>query len=148
VNVFHIVGARPNFIKVAPVMNALKTRKHVVQTLIHTGQHYDANMSDVFFEQLGILAPNVNLAVGAGSPAWQTAEIMTRLEPVLSDGKPDVVLVYGDVNSTVAAALVGAKLGVRVGHVEAGLLSFDRTMPEEINRLVTDQLADLLFTPC
>jgi UDP-N-acetylglucosamine 2-epimerase (non-hydrolysing) len=96
-------------------MNALKTRKHVVQTLIHTGQHYDANMSDVFFEQLGIPAPNVNLAVGSGSPAWQTAEIMTRLEPVLLDGKPDVVLVYGDVNSTVAAALVGAKLGVRVG---------------------------------
>jgi len=147
VNVFHIVGSRPNFIKVAPVMNALKTRKHVVQTLIHTGQHYDANMSDVFFEQLGILAPNVNLAVGSGSPAWQTAEIMTRLEPVLLDGKPDVVLVYGDVNSTVAAALVGAKLGVRVGHVEAGLRSFDRTMPEEINRLVTDQLADMLFTP-
>lgn len=146
-NVFHIVGARPNFIKVAPVMNALKTRKHVVQTLIHTGQHYDANMSDVFFEQLGIPAPNVNLAVGSGSPAWQTAEIMTRLEPVLLDGKPDVVLVYGDVNSTVAAALVGAKLGVRVGHVEAGLRSYDRTMPEEINRLVTDQLADMLFTP-
>jgi UDP-N-acetylglucosamine 2-epimerase (non-hydrolysing) len=147
VNVFHIVGARPNFIKVAPVMNPLKTRKHVFQTLIHTGQHYDANMSDVFFEQLGISAPNVNLAVGSGSPAWQTAEIMTRLEPVLLDGKPDVVLVYGDVNSTVAAALVGAKLGVRVGHVEAGLRSFDRTMPEEINRLVTDQLADMLFTP-
>ena len=146
-NVFHIVGARPNFIKVAPVMNALKTRKHVVQTLIHTGQHYDANMSDVFFEQLGIPAPNVNLAVGSGSPAWQTAEIMIRLEPALLDGKPDVVLVYGDVNSTVAAALVGAKLGVRVGHVEAGLRSFDRTMPEEINRLVTDQLADMLFTP-
>jgi UDP-N-acetylglucosamine 2-epimerase (non-hydrolysing) len=147
VNVFHIVGARPNFIKVAPVMNALKTRKHVVQTLIHTGQHYDANMSDVFFEQLGIPAPNVNLAVGSGSPAWQTAEIMIRLEPVLFDCKPDVVLVYGDVNSTVAAALVGTKLGVRVGHVEAGLRSFDRTMPEEINRLVTDQLADMLFTP-
>src|SRR6202521_3514943 len=133
--------------KVAPVMNALKTRKHVVQTLIHTGQHYDANMSDVFFEQLGIPAPDVNLAVGSGSPAWQTAEIMTRLEPVLSDGKPDIVLVYGDVNSTVATALVCAKLGVRVGHVEAGLRSFDRTMPEEINRLLTDQLADLLFTP-
>ena len=92
-NLFHIVGARPNFIKVAPVMNALKTRKHVVQTLIHTGQHYDANMSDVFFEQLGISAPNGNLAVGSGSPAWQTAQIMTRLEPVLFDRKPDVVLV-------------------------------------------------------
>jgi UDP-N-acetylglucosamine 2-epimerase (non-hydrolysing) len=147
VNVFHIVGARPNFMKVAPVMNALKTRKHVIQTLIHTGQHYDANMSDVFFEQLGIPAPDVNLAVGSGTHARQTAEIMTRLEPVLLDGKPDIVLVYGDVNSTVATALVCAKLRVRVGHVEAGLRSFDRTMPEEINRLVTDQLADLLFTP-
>ncbi len=145
-NVFHIVGARPNFMKVAPVMNALKTRKHV-QTLIHTGQHYDANMSDVFFEQLCIPAPDVNLAVGTGSHARQTAEIMTRLEPVLLEGKPDIVLVYGDVNSTVASALVCAKLGVRVGHVEAGLRSFDRSMPEEINRLVTDQLADMLFTP-
>jgi len=128
-------------------MNALKTRKHVVQTLIHTGQHYDANMSDVFFEQLCIPAPDVNLAVGTGSHARQTAEIMTRLEPVLLEGKPDIVLVYGDVNSTVASALVCAKLGVRVGHVEAGLRSFDRSMPEEINRLVTDQLADMLFTP-
>src|SRR5712692_5079084 len=146
-NVFHIVGARPNFIKVAPVMNALRTRGHVVQTLIHTGQHYDANMSDVFFEQLGIPAPDVNLAVGSGTHARQTAEIMTRFEPVLLEGKPDVVLVYGDVNSTVAAALVCAKLGVRVGHVEAGLRSFDRSIPEEINRLVTDQLADMLFTP-
>jgi UDP-N-acetylglucosamine 2-epimerase (non-hydrolysing) len=133
--------------KVAPVMNALKTRKHVLQTLVHTGQHYDANMSDVFFEQLGIPAPDVNLAVGSGTHARQTAEIMTHLEPVLLDRKPDLVLVYGDVNSTAAAALVCAKLGVRVGHVEAGLRSFDRTMPEEINRLVTDQLADLLFTP-
>jgi UDP-N-acetylglucosamine 2-epimerase (non-hydrolysing) len=133
--------------KVAPVMNALKTRKHVVQTLVHTGQHYDANMSDVFFEQLGIPAPDVNLAVGSGTHARQTAEIMTRFEPVLLERQPDIVLVYGDVNSTVATALVCAKLGVRVGHVEAGLRSFDRTMPEEINRLVTDQLADLLFTP-
>ncbi len=145
--VFHIVGARPNFMKVAPVMNALKSRKHVVQTLIHTGQHYDTNMSDVFFEQLGIPAPDVNLAVGSASHARQTAEIMTRFEPVLLEDRPDVVLVYGDVNSTVASALVCAKLGVRVGHVEAGLRSFDRTMPEEINRLVTDQLADWLFTP-
>jgi UDP-N-acetylglucosamine 2-epimerase (non-hydrolysing) len=147
VNVFHIAGARPNFMKVAPVMNALKTRPHIVQTLVHTGQHYDANMSDVFLEQLGIPAPDVNLAVGSGSHARQTAEIMTRFEPVLLDRRPDLVLVYGDVNSTVAAALVSAKLGVRVGHVEAGLRSFDRTMPEEINRLLTDQLADLLFTP-
>jgi len=147
VNVLHIVGARPNFMKVAPVLNALKSRRNVAQTLVHTGQHYDANMSDVFFEQLGIPAPDVNLCVGSGSHARQTAEIMTRLEPVLLEHAPDVVLVYGDVNSTVAAALVCAKLGVRVGHVEAGLRSFDRTMPEEINRLVTDQLADMLFTP-
>jgi len=146
-NVFHIVGARPNFMKVAPVLNALKANKNVAQTLIHTGQHYDVNMSDVFFQQLGIPEPDVNLAVGSGSHAKQTAEIMTRLEPVLLERKPDMVLVYGDVNSTVATALVCAKLEIRLGHVEAGLRSFDRTMPEEINRLVTDQLADLLFTP-
>lgn len=145
--VFHIVGARPNFMKVAPVLNALRAHKHVVQTLVHTGQHYDANMSDVFFEQLGIPAPDVNLAVGSGSHARQTAEIMMRLEPVVLEAKPDIVLVYGDVNSTAAAALVCSKLGVRVGHVEAGLRLFDRTMPEEINRLVTDQLSDVLFTP-
>ena len=145
--VFHVVGARPNFMKVAPVLNALRAHEHVVQSVVHTGQHYDANMSDVFFEQLGIPAPDVNLAVGSGSHARQTAEIMMRLEPVVVEGKPDIVLVYGDVNSTVAAALVCAKMGVRVGHVEAGLRSFDRTMPEEINRLVTDQLSDLLFTP-
>ena len=146
-NIFHIVGARPNFMKVAPVLNALRERKNVVQTLIHTGQHYDVKMSDVFFEQLGIPTPDINLAVGSGSHAKQTAEIMVRFEPVVLERKPDLVLVYGDVNSTVAATLVCAKLGLRVGHVEAGLRSFDRTMPEEINRLVTDQLADLLFTP-
>jgi UDP-N-acetylglucosamine 2-epimerase (non-hydrolysing) len=147
VNVIHIVGARPNFMKVAPVLNALKEREKVRQTVIHTGQHYDVNMSDVFFHQLGIPAPDVNLAVGSGSHAQQTAEIMIRLEPVVLERQPDLVLVYGDVNSTVATALVCAKLGVKVGHVEAGLRSFDRTMPEEINRVVTDQLADLLFTP-
>jgi len=133
--------------KVAPVLNALKEYANVTQTLVHTGQHYDVNMSDVFFEQLGIPAPDVNLAVGSGTHARQTAEIMMRLEPVVLERQPDIVLVYGDVNSTVATALVCAKLGVQVGHVEAGLRSFDRTMPEEINRLVTDQLADLLFTP-
>jgi UDP-N-acetylglucosamine 2-epimerase (non-hydrolysing) len=147
VKVFHVVGARPNFMKVAPVQNALRAYPHVVQTVVHTGQHYDVNMSGVFFEQLGIPAPDVNLAVGSGTHARQTAEIMMRFEPFVVEGEPDVVLVYGDVNSTVAAALVCAKLGVRVGHVEAGLRSFDRTMPEEINRLVTDQLADVLFTP-
>ena len=145
--VFHIVGARPNFMKVAPVLNALKAHRHVQQVLVHTGQHYDPNMSDVFFRQLGIPAPDVNLAVGSGTHARQTAEIMTRFEPVVVEAKPDLVLVYGDVNSTVATALVCAKLGIRVGHVEAGLRSFDRSMPEEINRLMTDQLADALFTP-
>jgi UDP-N-acetylglucosamine 2-epimerase (non-hydrolysing) len=117
------------------------------QTVVHTGQHYDANMSDVFFTQLGMAAPDVNLGVGSGSHARQTADIMMKFEPVVQERKPDTVLVYGDVNSTVAATLVCSKLLIRVGHVEAGLRSFDRTMPEEVNRLVTDQLADLLFTP-
>jgi UDP-N-acetylglucosamine 2-epimerase (non-hydrolysing) len=147
VNILHIVGARPNFMKVAPVLNALNERQNVEQTVIHTGQHYDANMSGVFFQQLGIPVPDVNLAVGSASHAKQTAEIMSRMEPVILERRPDMVLVYGDVNSTVATALVCAKLGIKVGHVEAGLRSFDRTMPEEINRVVTDQLADLLFTP-
>ena len=146
-NILHVVGARPNFMKVAPVLNALKGQDRVNQTLVHTGQHYDVNMSDVFFQQLGLPAPDVNLAVGSGTHATQTGEIMIRLEPVVLDRRPDFVLVYGDVNSTVATVMVCAKIGVRVGHVEAGLRSFDRTMPEEINRLVTDQLSDLLFTP-
>src|SRR5271167_3257723 len=146
-HVLHIVGARPNFMKAAPVMRALDHRQRVRQSLVHTGQHYDANMSDVFFTQLDIPAPDVNLEVGSGSHARQTAEIMSRLEPVLIERRPDIVLVYGDVNSTVAAALVCSKLLIQVGHVEAGLRSFDRTMPEEINRIVTDRISDLLFTP-
>ncbi len=146
-HVLHVVGARPNFMKASPVLRALAARPGVRQSLVHTGQHYDANMSDVFFQQLDIPAPDDNLEVGSGSHSKQTAEVMTRFEPVILARKPDVVLVYGDVNSTVSAALVCAKLLVPVGHVEAGLRSGDRTMPEEINRLVTDQLADLLFTP-
>ncbi len=145
-HVLHVVGARPNFMKAAPVLRAL-AECGATQTLVHTGQHYDANMSDVFFQQLGMPAPDVNLEVGSGSHAVQTAEIMIRIERELLERKPDLVLVYGDVNSTVAAALVCAKLSIRLGHVEAGLRSFDRTMPEEINRVVTDQLADILFTP-
>ena len=133
--------------KAAPVMRALETWPDARQTLVHTGQHYDRNLSDIFFSQLNMPAPDVNLEVGSGSHAVQTAEVMKRLEPVVLERKPDVVLVYGDVNSTVAATLVCSKLRIRVGHVEAGLRSFDRTMPEEINRIVTDQLADLLFTP-
>jgi len=146
-HIVHIVGARPNFMKAAPVVRALQRRNHVTQSIVHTGQHYDANMSDVFFSQLEMPAPDANLAVGSGSHAQQTAEIMIRLEPVLLEKKPDLVLVYGDVNSTVAASLVCSKLLIQVGHVEAGLRAFDRTMPEEVNRLVTDKLADLLFTP-
>jgi UDP-N-acetylglucosamine 2-epimerase (non-hydrolysing) len=155
-HILHVVGARPNFMKAAPVVRALGARGGsgssvrqigVRQTLVHTGQHYDRNMSDIFFTQLEIPEPDWNLGVGSGSHAQQTAQIMSRFEPVLAEAKPDIVLVYGDVNSTAAAALVCAKLQVRVGHVEAGLRSFDRTMPEEINRIVTDQLADLLFTP-
>ena len=145
-HVLHVVGARPNFMKVAPVYRALEARQ-VTQTLVHTGQHYDSNMADVFFTQLGIPAPDENLAVGSGSHAQQTAAIMAGFEPVLLARQPSVVVVYGDVNSTVAAALVSAKLCVPVAHVEAGLRSGDRTMPEEINRLVTDQLSDVLYTP-
>jgi UDP-N-acetylglucosamine 2-epimerase (non-hydrolysing) len=133
--------------KAAPVMSAFRQRSNVVQTLVHTGQHYDKNMSDVFFEQLDIAAPDVNLEVGSGTHAQQAAEVMSRFEPVVIDKKPDLVLVYGDVNSTMATAVVCSKLLIPVGHVEAGLRSFDRTMPEEINRIITDQLADLLFTP-
>jgi UDP-N-acetylglucosamine 2-epimerase (non-hydrolysing) len=144
--VLHVVGARPNFMKAAPVYRAL-AKAGLTQVLVHTGQHYDAQMSDVFFQTLEIPAPDESLNVGSGSHAQQTAAIMSKFEPVILARKPDVVLVYGDVNSTVAAALVCAKLGVRVAHVEAGLRSFDREMPEEINRLVTDQLSDLLFTP-
>jgi UDP-N-acetylglucosamine 2-epimerase (non-hydrolysing) len=132
--------------KMAPVHRALAAHGHL-QIIVHTGQHYDAQMSDVFFKELDIPEPDENLQVGSGSHAQQTATIMQRFEPVLLKCRPDLVLVYGDVNSTVAATLVCAKLGIRSGHVEAGLRSFDRTMPEEINRLVTDQLADLLFTP-
>lgn len=144
--VMHVVGARPNFMKAAPVFRAL-ARKGEEQILVHTGQHYDALMSDIFFKCLEIPEPHESLNVGSGSHAQQTAAIMSRFEPVVQAHKPDIVLVYGDVNSTVASALVCSKIGTRIGHVESGLRSFDRSMPEEINRLVTDQLADLLFTP-
>jgi UDP-N-acetylglucosamine 2-epimerase (non-hydrolysing) len=147
-HLLHVVGARPNFMKAAPVYRAVSARSGVKQTLIHTGQHYDNNMSDIFFSQLAMPAPDMNLEVGSGSHAQQTGEVMKRLEPIVLEHKPDIVVVYGDVNSTMAAALVCAKLRVPVAHVEAGLRSFDRTMPEEVNRLVTDQLADILFSHC
>jgi UDP-N-acetylglucosamine 2-epimerase (non-hydrolysing) len=148
-----IAGARPNFMKVAPLIRALEARKldgketPITWGLVHTGQHYDAQMSDIFFGELGISPPDINLEVGSGSHAIQTANIMARFEPVCEREKPDWVVVVGDVNSTMACTIVAAKLGIKVAHVEAGLRSFDRSMPEEINRLVTDALADLLLTP-
>ena len=145
--VMSIVGARPNFMKVAPIVAQLNARHGAFESLlVHTGQHYDQKLSQVFFDELGIPAPDVNLNVGSGSHAQQTAAIMMAFEPVLIEHRPDVLIVVGDVNSTVACALVAVKLGVPVAHVEAGLRSFDRTMPEEINRLLTDQISDLLFT--
>ena len=140
-----VAGARPNFMKIAPVAAALRKDPRVRGTIVHTGQHYDRGMSQIFFEQLGIPQPDICLEVGSGSHARQTAEIMIRIEPVLLERRPAAVLVFGDVNSTVAASLVAAKLGIRVAHVEAGLRSFDRSMPEEINRVVTDAISDWLF---
>jgi len=147
VKIIHVVGARPNFMKVSPLFSALSSLPNVEQMLIHTGQHYDANMSEVFFTELGLRRPDINLDVRSGSHGMQTAQIIQKFEEVVITKTPDLVLVYGDVNSTVAAALVCAKLGFRIGHVEAGLRSFDRSMPEEINRVLTDQMADMLFTP-
>jgi UDP-N-acetylglucosamine 2-epimerase (non-hydrolysing) len=146
-HILHIVGTRPNFVKVAPVLAALARHDGIHQTLVHTGQHYDENMSQIFFQQLGMPAPDVNLEVGLSSQSRQVSQIMSRLELVVSEQLPDLVRIYGDVNSTMAAARVCAKLGVCLGHVEAGLRSRDRNMPEEINRLIADQLSDLLFTP-
>lgn len=140
-----VAGARPNFIKVAPLMWEVGRRAGVEAALVHTGQHYDRKMSELFFEELGIPEPDVNLGVGSGSHAVQTAEVMRRFEPVLLETHPDAVVVVGDVNSTIACALTAAKLGVPVAHVESGLRSFDRSMPEEINRVLTDAISDWLF---
>jgi len=141
-----IVGARPNFVKIAPIVAELRTRREASVTLIHTGQHYDGPMSDAFFANLELPDPDVNLHVLASSATAQVAEIMLRLEPVLAASRPDIVLVVGDVNSTLAGALTAAKMGLRLAHVEAGLRSFDWTMPEEINRVLTDAVSDFLFT--
>ncbi len=140
-----VCGARPNFMKIAPLVEVLRRKAGVKTTLVHTGQHYDEKMSRLFFEELGIPKPDLNLDVGSCSHAVQTAEVMKRFEPVCVEGKPDWVVVVGDVNSTLAAALTACKLGIGVAHVEAGLRSFDRTMPEEINRVLTDAVSDLLF---
>lgn len=150
-----VAGARPNFMKIAPLIRAAAAHNAARKSdglrldcrLLHTGQHYDQKMSQVFFEELGIPAPDVNLGVGSGSHALQTANVMAKFEPACLEQKPDWVIVVGDVNSTMACTLVCAKLGIRVAHVEAGLRSFDRSMPEEVNRIVTDALADLLLTP-
>jgi UDP-N-acetylglucosamine 2-epimerase (non-hydrolysing) len=150
-----IAGARPNFMKVAPLIKCIRDWKtagkhegrQLAFRLVHTGQHYDEKMSNVFFEELGIPAPDINLGIGSGSHAVQTANVMARFEPICQQEKPDWVVVVGDVNSTMACTLVCSKMGIKVAHVEAGLRSFDRTMPEEVNRIVTDALGDLLLTP-
>lgn len=148
IKVMHIVGARPNFMKIAPIISEMSGRQGAFnQCLVHTGQHYDKRMSGVFFDDLGIPAPDYNLEVGSGTQAWQVAQVMLHFESIVLERRPDWVVVVGDVNSTLACALVSAKLDIKVAHIEAGLRSFDRTMPEEINRILTDQLSSLLLTP-
>ncbi|MDQ3129246.1 MAG: UDP-N-acetylglucosamine 2-epimerase (non-hydrolyzing) [Acidobacteriota bacterium] len=147
IKVLNIVGARPNFMKIAPIQREMRRREtDFLPLIVHTGQHYDAAMSDSFFVDLGIPAPDFHLEVGSASHAVQTAKIMTAFEPIVLEEKPDWILVVGDVNSTIACAIVCAKLGVKVAHVEAGLRSRDRSMPEEINRILTDSISDLLLT--
>src|SRR5213593_4832544 len=143
--IVNIVGARPNFVKIAPLIRAMTRRSAFVPTLVHTGQHYDQAMSEQFFTDLDIRPPDFNLEVGSGSHAVQTAHVMERLDPILEEVRPDIVLVVGDVNSTLAAAITAVKRSIPVAHVEAGLRSFDRSMPEEINRILTDAVADFLF---
>jgi UDP-N-acetylglucosamine 2-epimerase (non-hydrolysing) len=146
VKILNAVGARPNLIKMAPLVDEMARHVAIEQMLLHTGQHYDQNMSQVFFEELGLPAPDAYLGVGSGSHAWQTAQIMVGFEQVCQEFRPDLVVVVGDVNSTLACAITATKLWIPVAHVEAGLRSFDRRMPEEINRIVTDALSDLMFT--
>ncbi len=143
--ILNVVGARPNFVKIAPLLSEMRRAPGIAPILVHTGQHYDGKMSEQFFTDLDIPPPDVNLGVGSGSHAVQTADVIRALEPILETARPDLVLVVGDVNSTLAAALTAVKLGIPVAHVEAGLRSFDRTMPEEINRVLTDAVSEFLF---
>jgi len=143
--IINIVGARPNLPKIAPLIREMQRHPEIEPLLVHTGQHYDENLSNIFFHQMGIPEPHVNLGVGPGTHAGQTAEILKQVEPILLEQRPDLVLVVGDVNSTIAASLAAVKMGIPVAHVEAGLRSFDRSMPEEVNRVLTDALAEYLF---
>jgi UDP-N-acetylglucosamine 2-epimerase (non-hydrolysing) len=145
--IVNVVGARPNFMKMAPIVAEMKRHPTIHSRLVHTGQHYDAAMSQLFFDELGMPQPDIYLGVGSGSHTAQTARVMLGFEPVLVEERPDLVVVVGDVNSTLACALVAVKMGIRVAHVEAGLRSFDRSMPEEINRILTDAISDLLLIP-
>ncbi|MCH8932499.1 MAG: UDP-N-acetylglucosamine 2-epimerase (non-hydrolyzing), partial [Nitrospinae bacterium] len=143
--ILNVVGARPNFMKIAPIMEHMKASSAITPVLLHTGQHYDPNMNDVFFDQLGIPRPDIELGVGSGEQAWQVSETIRKFDPVLEKESPDAVLVVGDVNATVACSLAASYRRIPVIHVEAGLRSFDWNMPEEINRVVTDRLSDVLF---
>lgn len=143
--IINVVGARPNFMKIAPIVKACKSSGVIESFLVHTGQHYDEKMSELFFRQLDIPEPDINLEVGSAIHAVQTAEIMKAFEPIILRHKPDAVLIVGDVNSTIACGIVAVKLGIKLIHVEAGLRSFDRSMPEEINRILTDSISDFLF---
>ena len=142
-----IAAARPNYMKIAPLYHALKNEDWIDPKIVHTGQHYDLNMSDAFFEDLGLPEPDIHLGVGSGTHAEQTGKVMMAYEKIILERRPDLIVVVGDVNSTMAATLAAVKLGIKTAHLEAGLRSFDRTMPEEINRLVTDALVDILWTP-
>ena len=144
--ILSVVGTRPNFIKIAPLVNEMAKHPEIEQILVHTGQHYDREMSKFFFDDLGIPKPDINLGIGSASDVAQTAKIMAEFEKVLLKEEPDLVIVVGDVNSTLAAALAAAKCKIKVAHVESGLRSFDSTMPEELNRILTDHVSDFLFT--
>jgi UDP-N-acetylglucosamine 2-epimerase (non-hydrolysing) len=146
IKIANVVGARPNFMKIAPIVDEMRKHEEIEPVLVHTGQHYDQVMSKLFFDDLGLPKPDIYLGIGSGGHGTQTGKVMIEFERVMLENKPDVVVVVGDVNSTIACGLVAVKMGIRLAHVEAGLRSYDRTMPEEINRVLTDQISDYLFT--